>query len=46
MFTVMFVLGRLPGWLAQWREMTETKGIKIARPGRFIQDIMKEITST
>ena len=32
MFTVMFVLGRLPGWLAQWREMTETKGIKIARP--------------
>ncbi len=32
MFTVMFVLGRLPGWLAQWKEMTETKGVKIARP--------------
>jgi citrate synthase len=21
MYTVMFVLGRLPGWIAQWREM-------------------------
>lgn len=32
MFTVMFALGRLPGWIAQWREMVETKGSKIARP--------------
>ncbi len=32
MFTVMFALGRLPGWIAQWREMVETKGTKIARP--------------
>lgn len=32
MFTVMFVLGRMPGWLAQWKEMRETKGLKIARP--------------
>jgi citrate synthase len=32
MFTAMFVLGRLPGWLAQWKEMRETKGIKISRP--------------
>jgi len=32
MFTVMFVLGRLPGWLAQWKEMIETPGNKIARP--------------
>ncbi|MCB9062297.1 MAG: citrate synthase [Halobacteriovoraceae bacterium] len=32
MFTVMFVLGRLPGWMAQWKEMTETPGMKIARP--------------
>tara|TARA_B110000014_G_scaffold260955_1_gene251726 strand:- start:263 stop:1549 length:1287 start_codon:yes stop_codon:yes gene_type:complete len=23
MFTVMFALGRLPGWIAQWKEMTE-----------------------
>ena len=32
MFTVMFVLGRLPGWLAQWKEMREDVGNKIARP--------------
>lgn len=32
MFTVMFALGRLPGWLAQWKEMLETKGMKITRP--------------
>ncbi len=31
MFTVMFVLGRLPGWIAHWKEMI-SKGIKIARP--------------
>jgi citrate synthase len=32
MFTAMFVLGRLPGWLAQWRELRGTPGVKIARP--------------
>jgi citrate synthase len=32
MFTVMFVLGRLPGWLAQWKEMREDSSIKISRP--------------
>lgn len=32
MFTVMFALGRLPGWLAQWKEMTETSDMKIGRP--------------
>jgi len=32
MFTVMFALGRLPGWLAQWKEMTEDKETKISRP--------------
>ena len=31
MFTVMFALGRLPGWIAQWREMT-TEGQPIGRP--------------
>lgn len=31
MFTVMFALGRLPGWIAQWKEMTE-KGEPISRP--------------
>jgi citrate synthase len=32
MFTVMFVLGRLPGWLSQWKEMREDTTQKIARP--------------
>ena len=31
MFTVMFALGRLPGWIAQWKEMTE-EGQPIGRP--------------
>ena len=31
MFTVMFALGRLPGWIAHWKEMTETQS-KIGRP--------------
>ena len=31
MLTVMFVLGRLPGWIAQWRELMG-QGIKIYRP--------------
>ncbi|HEU4700192.1 MAG TPA: citrate synthase [Gemmatimonadales bacterium] len=31
-FTVLFALGRLPGWLAQWEEMLEDKEQKIARP--------------
>ena len=32
MFTVMFALGRLPGWLAQWKEMIESPAMKIGRP--------------
>lgn len=32
MFTVMFALGRLPGWIAQWREMREDQDTKIFRP--------------
>ncbi len=32
MFTVLFALGRLPGWIAQWREMVEDKETKISRP--------------
>ena len=31
-FTVLFALGRLPGWLAQWEEMLNDKEQKIARP--------------
>jgi citrate synthase len=32
MFTVLFAIGRLPGWIAQWREMIDDKQTKIGRP--------------
>ena len=32
MFTVLFALGRLPGWIAHWKEMIEDPTTKIARP--------------
>jgi citrate synthase len=32
MFTVMFALGRLPGWIAQWKEMRNAPGARIYRP--------------
>lgn len=32
MFTVMFAIGRLPGWIAHWVEMHETPGSRIGRP--------------
>ena len=32
MFTVMFALGRLPGWLAHWKEMINSKDFRINRP--------------
>ena len=32
MFTVLFAIGRLPGWIAQWREMSLDPATKIGRP--------------
>ena len=32
MFTVLFAIGRLPGWIAQWREMQGDPQTKIGRP--------------
>ncbi|MEV7693360.1 citrate synthase [Microbacterium sp. NPDC089189] len=32
MFTVLFAIGRLPGWLAHWREMNADPQTKIGRP--------------
>ena len=32
MFTVMFAIGRLPGWIAHWKEMVEDPTTKIMRP--------------
>lgn len=31
-FTAMFALGRLPGWIAQWRELINAQGMRIGRP--------------
>ncbi len=45
MFTVMFALGRMPGWLAQWKELRETKETKIARPRQmYIGATVREYT--
>ena len=32
MFTVLFAIGRLPGWIAQWREMMTDPSSRIGRP--------------
>jgi citrate synthase len=32
MFTVLFAMGRLPGWIAHWKEMHASPGKKICRP--------------
>jgi citrate synthase len=32
MFTVLFAMGRLPGWIAQWKEMREDPSTRINRP--------------
>ncbi|MGD8591140.1 MAG: citrate/2-methylcitrate synthase, partial [Chromatiales bacterium] len=32
MFTVMFAIGRLPGWIAHWWEQNQDNGNRIARP--------------
>jgi citrate synthase len=32
MFTVLFAMGRLPGWIAHWREMNADPSTKIGRP--------------
>jgi len=32
MFTVMFSIGRLPGWIAQWKEQHDEPGGRIYRP--------------
>jgi len=32
MFTVLFAIGRLPGWIAHWREMNDDEHLRIGRP--------------
>jgi citrate synthase len=43
MFTVLFALGRLPGWIAQWREMIEDPTTKIGRPRQiYVGDTLRD----
>lgn len=37
MFTVLFAIGRLPGWIAQWLEMRDNGEHKITRPRQIYQ---------
>jgi citrate synthase len=32
MFTVMFAIGRMPGWIAQWKEQHDDPEARIVRP--------------
>jgi citrate synthase len=32
MFTVLFAIGRLPGWIAHWHEQNSDPDMRIARP--------------
>jgi len=41
MFTVMFALGRLPGWIAQWKEMRNAEKPRIYRPRQIYTGIAK-----
>ncbi len=49
MFTVLFAMGRLPGWIAHWREMHEDPATKIGRPRQiytgYTERDYKDVTS-
>jgi citrate synthase len=43
MFTVLFALGRAPGWIAQWIELVEDPEQRIARPRQiYLGDLDRE----
>ena len=45
LFTPMFALGRLPGWLAQWREMRHSSAFRIGRPRQiYIGETKRKLT--
>ena len=46
MFTVMFALGRVPGWIAQWKEMHEDPKQKIARPRQLFTGLTRRSYTT
>ena len=37
MFTVLFAMGRLPGWIAHWKEMHNDPDTRIGRPRQIYQ---------
>ena len=43
MFTVLFAIGRLPGWIANWKEMAEDPETRISRPRQvYIGEVERE----
>jgi citrate synthase len=45
MFTVMFAIGRLPGWIAQWLEMQNDTDSRIARPRQvYTGPVLRKVT--
>lgn len=46
MFTVLFAIGRMPGWLAHWREMIHGKDFHICRPRQiYIGETLRHYVS-
>ncbi len=41
MFTVLFAMGRLPGWIAHWMEMHHNPNKKICRPRQIYTGSLK-----
>ena len=41
MFTAMFAIGRMPGWIAHWRELSMTPGQKIYRPRQIYTGLVE-----
>ncbi len=41
MFTVIFAIGRMPGWIAHWREQNADPGVRIARPRQLYMGPLK-----
>jgi citrate synthase len=37
MFTVLFAMGRIPGWIAHWKEMMDDPNVRIGRPRQIYQ---------
>jgi citrate synthase len=41
MFTVLFSIGRVPGWISQWKEMTEDPETRIMRPRQIYTGVVE-----